>query len=114
MVRPFSNLRLAHATLILLCITGRDDFLNVQCIYQLSSFVGGGSTADHGGVPVEVSSDFLQRGITCLNVEEPDHYQLDGKPHTVEDVVLPANVIEGDGVDVLVEENCQVSASSMP
>jgi hypothetical protein len=64
-----------------------------------------GRTTDNGLVAVEVFCDFLKGSVACFDVEEVDDCELHGEPDAVEDVVFPAEVVEGDGVDVLVEED---------
>lgn len=39
---------------------------------------------------------------------EEDNDQLNGYPDAVEDVVFPAEVLETDGVDILVEDQCDL------
>jgi len=72
---------------------------------KLESLLGCGGTANYGLVAVEVLGDFLEGGVACFDVEEVDDGEFDGEPDAVEDVVFPAEVVEGDGVDVLVEED---------
>lgn len=50
----------------------------------------------------------LTRSVPRLHVEEVDDGQLNGKPDTVEDVVFPVEGVEGNWVDVLVEEQSDV------
>lgn len=51
---------------------------------------------------VEVLGNLLERSVAGLNVEEVHNDELDQDPDVVHDVVLPSDVLEGDGVDVLV------------
>ena len=46
--------------------------------------------------------NLLKRSVAGLNVEEVHDDELDRDPDVVHDVVLPADVLDGDGVDVLV------------
>lgn len=46
--------------------------------------------------------NLFKRGVARLDVEEVNHDKLHGNPHIIDDVVLPVDVIEGDGIDVLV------------
>jgi len=55
-----------------------------------------------------VLCNLLERGVLGLDVEEVDDGQLDSEPAAVDDVVLPLDGVEGDGVDVLVEEEGNV------
>lgn len=41
---------------------------------------------------------------------EEDNNQFNGNPDAVEDVVLPLEVLEANGVDVLVEDQCDLDA----
>jgi hypothetical protein len=54
-----------------------------------------------------VLGDLLEGSVAGLDVEEVDSGQLDGEPYAVEDVVFPSEVVECDGIDVLVEEDCE-------
>ena len=51
---------------------------------------------------VEVLGNLLERSVAGLNVEEVHNDELDQDPDVVHDVVLPCDVLESDGVDVLV------------
>ena len=46
--------------------------------------------------------NLLKRSVAGLDVEEVDDNELDDDPNIVHDVILPSDVLEGDGVDVLV------------
>ena len=72
---------------------------------EMQALLSGGATTDDGLVAVEVFGDFLERGVAGLDVEEVDDGELDAEPDAVEDVVFPGEVVEGDRVDVLVEED---------
>lgn len=61
------------------------------------------STND-GTLSIEMLDNFLQWGVSCLDVELPHDEKLEGQPHAVEDVVFPVQMIKGDRVDVLVEK----------
>ena len=71
----------------------------LECLLRCSR------TADNGLVTVEVLGNFLEWGVACFDVEKVDDCEFHGEPDAVEDVVFPAEVVEGDGVDVLVEED---------
>jgi len=77
----------------------------VQRRCHLPALLRAAQAADDRGVAVEVPGDLLEGGVAGLDVEPPDDGELDGQPGAVEDVVLPADVVERDGVDVLVEED---------
>jgi hypothetical protein len=51
---------------------------------------------------VKVLGNLLERSVAGLDVEEVHDDELDDDPHVVDDVVLPCNVLQSDGVDVLV------------
>ena len=86
--------------------------LQAHLIGQLPALVRSSGTSNHCVITVEVLSDFLEWGVAGLDVEEVDDSEFDGEPDAVNDVVLPANVVEGDGVDVLIEEDWSMLATS--
>lgn len=51
---------------------------------------------------IKVLGNLLERSVAGLDVEEVHDEELDDDPDVVHDVVLPADVLEGNGVDVLV------------
>lgn len=51
---------------------------------------------------VEVLGNLLERSVAGLDVEEVHNNELDHNPDVVHDVVLPSDVLQSDGVDVLV------------
>ena len=51
---------------------------------------------------VKVLRNLLERGVAGLDVEEVHDDEFDHDPDIVHDVVLPSNVLQGNGVDVLV------------
>lgn len=66
--------------------------------------LGSGSIATHHcAIAVEILGDFLEWCVFGLDKELPHHDQLEADPDTVHDVVLPADGVKGDRVDVLVE-----------
>lgn len=68
------------------------------------TLVGGSTTSQQGIFSVEMLGNFFQRSVSRLDVEDVDHDKFDGEPDAVDNVVLPADVSQGDWVDVLVEE----------
>lgn len=60
---------------------------------------------NEGGITVKVLRDFFQGCVAGLNVEEIYDDKLKSKPSAVEDVILPANMIECDRIDILIEEH---------
>jgi hypothetical protein len=71
---------------------------------QMQALLCRDAAAQHGLVAVKVLDDLLERRVARLDVEEPDGGKLDAEPAAVEDVVFPAEGVEGDWVDILVEE----------
>jgi hypothetical protein len=65
----------------------------------------------HTHFAIKVLGNLLERSVTGLDVEEVHDNELDNDPDIVHDVVLPSDVLEGDGVDVLVAIRC-VSVNS--
>src|SRR5690606_41953650 len=57
---------------------------------------------------IKVLCNLLERRVARLDEEEVHDRQLDRKPDAVDDVVLPSDLIEGNGVDVVVEEERKV------
>ena len=55
-----------------------------------------------------MAHNLLERSVAGLDVEHVDDNEFDGEPDAVDDVVLPADVADGDGVNVLVEEDCVI------
>ena len=51
---------------------------------------------------VKVLGNLLKRSVASLDVEEVHNDELEHDPNVVHDVVLPSDVLESDGVDVLV------------
>ena len=51
---------------------------------------------------VEVLGNLLKGSVAGLDVEEVHDNELDHNPDVVHDVVLPSDVLQSDGVDVLV------------
>lgn len=76
-----------------------------------SGTLGRGISASHNSiVSVKVLGDFLEWRLSGLDVEEPNDRKLNSQPAAVEDVVFPADVLEGNWVNVLIEEEGQVDA----
>src|SRR5690606_2533325 len=57
---------------------------------------------------IEVLGDLLKWSVAGLNEEEVDEGKLNGEPAAVDNVVLPADCVHGNWVDVVVEEESQV------
>lgn len=68
------------------------------------------TTGHNSRISIEMLCNLLQRRIPSLDIEEPDNGKLNTEPCAVEDVVLPSKMLQGDGVDVLVEEQREVNA----
>ena len=74
---------------------------------QSKTLLCGSTTTDDCSVAVEVLGDFLERSVAGLDVEEVDDNKLDCEPDIVEDIVFPAERLDSNWVDVLVEEDCR-------
>jgi hypothetical protein len=61
-------------------------------------------------VSIEVLANLLKRSVAGFDVELPDDEELEGEPAAVDDVVLPLDGLEGNGVDVVVEEESEIDA----
>lgn len=68
------------------------------------------STAKNSAVTVEHLDNLLQRNLLRLNIVFPDHKDLKRQEDTVDEVVFPVNVFQGDRVDVLVEPKTEINA----
>ena len=53
---------------------------------------------------IEKRGGLLEREALRLDDEEVAEYELKREPRAVDDIVLPSDVLEGDRVDVLVED----------
>ena len=84
------------------------DGLKVHLLSKDTTLLSGSVTTDKSSLTVEVLGNLLKRSVLGLDVEEPDNDKLNGQPAAVDDVVLPSNGVEGDWVDVLVEEERNV------
>lgn len=69
---------------------------------------GGSASTNNGAVAVEDLCDFLQRETFGLDVVPEDDGDFKRQPAAVDNVILPANSIEGNGVSIGVEEKSQV------
>ena len=63
---------------------------------------------NNGGISVEVLCDFLEWRVLGLNEPLPDDKRLEGNPADVDQIVLPGNRLQGDGVDILVEPESDI------
>lgn len=54
-------------------------------------------------VAIEILGDLLERRVLGLDEPLPNDKRLKGDPANVDQVVLPGNGLQGDGVDVLIE-----------
>jgi hypothetical protein len=80
----------------------------VNLLLKYASFSSSICTTNKSGITIEMPSDFLERGVLSLDVEEPYKNEFEAEPCTVYDVVLPSNVVQGDGVDVGVEKESEI------
>jgi hypothetical protein len=82
-----------------------DGIIKTSLSGKLKTLFGCSCTTDDSLVAVEMFGDFLERSVTCLDVEEVHGCEFDRQPDAVEDVVFPAQVVECNWVDVLVKED---------
>jgi hypothetical protein len=52
--------------------------------------------------------NLLQRSISRLDIELPHNEEFKQYPDAVEDVIFPLEMIEGDGIDVLIKEKGEI------
>lgn len=65
-------------------------------------------------IAIEVLGDFLHGSIPGFDQEGVDNEDLRSKEDAVDNVILPANGVEGNRVDVLVEEEGRGDAEVQP
>jgi len=82
--------------------------LEVHLLSEDTTLLGSSVTTDKSGLTVEVLGNLLKGSVLGLDVIEPDNGKLNSEPDAVDDVILPGNAVEGDWVDVLVEEESNV------
>ena len=68
--------------------------------------IDGSAVVDLGDliVTIEQRGGLLESAVLGLHNEDDHERQLECEPHAVDDVVLPAELREGDGVGVLIED----------
>lgn len=76
-----------------------------------TALLGGSSSTNRSGVTVKVASNFFERGVLGLDIEEVDDDEFESEPDAVDNVVLPLDGVQSDGVDVGVEEQREVDTS---
>ena len=90
---------------LLILISIPDCVLQTNLSSELSTLLGCGSTTNDSVLTVEMLGHFFQGCVLGLNEEEIDNGKLEAEPDNVEDVVLPAEGVKGNWVDILVEED---------
>lgn len=75
-----------------------------------AALLSSGVSTNQSSITIEVASNFLKRRVLRLNVEEIDDDKFEREPDAVDNVVLPGNVVQSNGVDVGVEEQRKVDA----
>lgn len=55
-------------------------------------------------ITVKVFCDFLHRSVPSLHNEKVDDDNFEDEEYTIAKVILPVEGVQGNGVDVLVEE----------
>src|SRR5579859_3647270 len=66
--------------------------------------------SDSSLLPIKDLRHLLQRRSLGLRIEEVHGKQFNKKPYIIDNVILPANSLECDGIDVIVEEESGVDA----
>ena len=74
----------------------------MNLVLDNAALLGGSSSTNRSSITVKVASNFFKRGVLGLNVEEVDDDEFETEPDAVDNVVLPLDVAQSDGVDVLV------------
>lgn len=77
------------------------------CRYQLDHLLRRRLSPDNGFIAIKVLGNLLQRRVPGLDVKLPNNKQFKHQPDTVHNAVLPANVLDGNWVDVLIEEETE-------
>lgn len=72
---------------------------------ELDALFGGSRAANDCILTVKVLGNLFQWRVPSLNVEEVDDDQFERQPDAVKDIILPTEIVEGNGIDVLVEED---------
>lgn len=112
-VRPFDFLSDDLLLTSLILCPHADGIIKASLSGKLKTLLGRSCTTNDSLVTIEMFGDFLERSVACLDVEKVDDGKLDCEPDNVEDVVFPAQVVEGNRVDVLVEEDCEACQYEM-
>ena len=81
---------------------------------QSSSNICRNRTTNKSILAIKVFGNFFQRRIPGLNEEEVDDNQFESEPDTIENIVLPTDVVESDRVDILIEEDCKWKSACNP
>ena len=76
-----------------------------------AALLRGSSSTNSSSVTIEVASNFFERRVLGLDVEEVDNDEFESEPDAVDNVVLPLDGVQSDGVDVGVEEQRKVDTS---
>jgi len=72
-----------------------------------SNMVSGGGKLFGSLVSIEDGSGFFESAVLSLHDVEVTEDGLESNPADVHNVVLPANLVKSDGVDVLIEDECE-------
>lgn len=70
----------------------------------MADLVSGVAESTRGVLAIEQRRGFLEGKTPRLDDEEVAEDELEGDPAAVHNVVLPAELLERDGVDILVED----------
>lgn len=75
---------------------------------QLSTLLSRDIASKNRRVTIEMFHDLFQRSVPRLDIELPYNEEFKQDPYAVENVIFPLQMIEGNGIDVLVEEERKV------
>jgi len=80
----------------------------MESVQQFLASFGSTFTTNLGIFTIEVLGNFLKRSVPGLDEEEVDNGQFKSQPAVVDNIVLPCDVLDGNWVDVVVEEQSAV------
>lgn len=75
---------------------------------ELLNLLRSSRTTQNSSVTIELLDNLLQGNLLGLNVVLPDNENLKDQEDTVNQVVLPANRVQRDGVHILIEPETEV------
>jgi len=84
--------------------------VEIELVDKLPRLFIGDIASKKGRIAIEVLDNFLERRISCLNVELPDNSEFEGEPADIYDIVFPRQSAEGNWIDITIEEKCKVNS----